>query len=152
MKSLKHNSNYTFPQIYANRQILSRGGWGIFHLALSRHANQYHNFANFVLVNSHIFTVLQLKFTHLTFPPNSVGWSHLPSLLLCLWLRTYLDCAEERSWPTGWRTVHCWRNNFTKSELHKKRQTGLYFSKSAPVVQTLDSAIHKINQYPVDKY
>ena len=52
MKSLKHNSNYTFPQIYANRQILSRGGWEIFHLVLSRHANQSHNFTNLVLVMS----------------------------------------------------------------------------------------------------
>ena len=30
MKSLKHNSTYIFPQIYANRQIFSRGGWGFF--------------------------------------------------------------------------------------------------------------------------
>ena len=46
-------------------------------------------------------------------------------------------------------SINCESRNQKPSFLHKYVYLFIY---QAPIVQTLDSAIHRINHYPVDKY
>ena len=46
------------------------------------------------------------------------------------------------------REMQCLLNHFIKN----KFLSGIENDNQAPVVQTMDSAIHRINHYPVDKY
>ena len=46
--------------------------------------------------------------------------------------------------PVAFISIHLKTKNYTCSFFHLGHQ--------APVVQTLDSAIHRINHYPADKY
>ena len=44
------------------------------------------------------------------------------------------------------------QGNLTLKPRQKEALQSIVFKGQAPVVQTLDSAIHRINHYPADKY